>query len=173
MHADLERLQKAIAAATAGMTHAELTRRPEGKWSAAEILEHLYLTYTGTAKVFQRCLDAGKPLATRATLKQKAMTALVVECGYFPPRRQAPRYVVPRGTPAERVVAEISPQIAVMDELITRCESRFGARAKLLDHPVMGPLTARQWRRFHWVHGWHHVRQIRQRRKLEIDKPPA
>ena len=42
----LERLQQAIATATRGMTSEELTRHPEGhpegRWSAAEVLEHLY-----------------------------------------------------------------------------------------------------------------------------------
>ena len=55
----LERLHEAIASATRGMTTEDLRRHPEGKWSAAEVLEHLYLTYTGTVKGFERCLQAG------------------------------------------------------------------------------------------------------------------
>jgi hypothetical protein len=31
-------------------------------------LEHLYLTYTGTTKGFERVVDGGKPLASPATL---------------------------------------------------------------------------------------------------------
>ena len=71
MDSYLERLQQAIASATHGMSDEELTRQPEGKWSAAEVLEHLYLTYTGTQKAFERCLKAGKPLAGAPTLKQR------------------------------------------------------------------------------------------------------
>jgi len=29
---------------------------------------------------------------------------------------------------------------------------------------VLGPLTASQWRKFHWIHGRHHVKQISERR---------
>jgi hypothetical protein len=47
-----------------------------------------------------------------------------------------------------------------MDELIAKWEARHGKQTRLLDHPVLGPLTARQWRKFHWVHGRHHVKQI-------------
>ncbi|MGZ4836286.1 MAG: DUF1569 domain-containing protein [Terriglobales bacterium] len=32
-----------------------------------------------------------------------------------------------------------------------------------MDHPFLGPLTADEWRKFHWVHGRHHTRQIRER----------
>ena len=51
---------------------------------------------------------------------------------------------------AEKVVADIGPQIAAMDKLIAQCEERYGSRTKVLDHPVLGPLTASQWRKFHW-----------------------
>ena len=164
----LDRLQQAIASATRGMTSEELTRHPEGhperKWSAAEILEHLYLTYAGTLKGFERCLKAGKPLVSAPTFKQKLSATLVTEIGYFPKGRKSPEPVRPKGIPAEKIVADIGPQIAAMDKLIAQCEAQYGARSKVLDHPILGPLTARQWRKFHWVHGRHHVKQILERR---------
>jgi hypothetical protein len=79
MDSYLQRLQQTLADAIRGMTLDELTRHAEGKWSVAEELEHLYLTYTGTAKVFERCLEVGRPMATRPSLKQRAMVAVVVE----------------------------------------------------------------------------------------------
>jgi hypothetical protein len=51
-----------------------------------------------------------------------------------------------------------------MDKIIAQCEELFGPRQKVLDHPVMGPLTASQWRKFHWIHGRHHIAQIVERR---------
>jgi hypothetical protein len=48
--------------------------------------------------------------------------------------------------------------------VIAECEARLGSWRKLLDHPVLGPLTAREWREFHWIHGRHHVKQILERR---------
>ena len=156
----LQRLQDVITAAAGGMTDQDLTRHREGKWCAAEILEHLYLTYTGTVKGFERCLSAGKPLVTKATWKQRVASWVVVGVGHMPEGRMAPKNSVPRGLAADKVVADIGPQIAVMDEVISRCEGRYGARAKLLDHPILGPLTGSQWRKFHWVHGRHHARQI-------------
>ena len=156
----LERLRQAIAEVTRGMTSDELTRHPEGKWSAAEVLEHLYLTYTGTQKAFERCLSGGKPLGGVPTFKQRLSTTAVTDFGYFPTGRKSPEPVLPRGVPAEKIVADIGPQIAAMGQVIAQCEERYGARVKVLDHPVLGPLTAKQWRKFHLIHGRHHVRQI-------------
>jgi hypothetical protein len=165
MDAYLQRLQEAIASATDGMTAEGLRRHPEGKWSAAEVLEHLYLTYTGTTKGFERCLQAGKPLARTPVLKDRMRTFVVTELGHLPEGRKAPERTVPRGMQAEEVAREIGPRISAMDEVISECEARFGKRTRLVDHPVLGPLTARQWRKFHWVHGRHHVKQIHKLRQ--------
>src|ERR1700736_4685834 len=94
MDSYLERLQQAIDSVTRGMTTEDLTRHPgghpKGKWSAAEVLEHLYLTYTGTVKGLERCLQKGKPLASPITLKQRAKITVAVELGYLPKGRKAP-----------------------------------------------------------------------------------
>jgi hypothetical protein len=164
MDAYLQRLQDAIASATRGMTAEDLTRHPEGKWSTAEVLEHLYLTYSGTVKGFERVLEAGKPLARTALLKDRMRVFLVTGLGRLPEGRKAPERLQPRGMTADEVTREIGPRISAMDEVIAQCESRFGKRTRVFDHPILGPLTARQWRKFHWVHGQHHLKQIRKLR---------
>lgn len=164
MDSCLQRLRESVAAAVDGASTEELTRRPEGKWCAGEVLEHLLLTYTGTVKGFQRCLEAQTPLATSSTWRQRLLSALVLGTGYMPNGREAPKNARPRGATLENVLAEIGPQIAVMDEIIGRCEQRYGKNTKVLDHPILGPLTAQQWRKFHWIHGQHHLKQIRRLR---------
>ena len=157
----LQRLQREISSAVAGLSPQQLTWHPPGKWCAAEVLEHLYLTYTGTVKGFERVAEAGKSLATRQSWKQRGRTFVVVGLGYLPSGREAPPVARPRGVPPEKVLSEIAPKIAEMDTIMTRCEESLGSRNKLLDHPILGPLTAAQWRKFHLVHGLHHVKQIR------------
>jgi len=166
MDAYLQRLQDAIASATLGMSAEDLTRHPEGKWSTAQVLEHLYLTYTGTVKGCERCLQAGKPLARTPILKDRMKAFVVTGLGYLPNGRKAPERSQPRGMLVDEVTREIGPRISAMDELITQCETRFGRRSRILDHPFLGPLTARQWRKFHWVHGRHHMKQIQELRQL-------
>ena len=161
----LQRLQKAIASATDGMSAEDLHRHPEGKWSTAEVLEHLYLTYTGTTKAFERCLSEGKSRARTPLLKDRISAFVVTGLGHIPEGRKAPDHAQPRGRPVEDIVLEIGPRISAMDDLITQCEARFGKRTRVLDHPFLGPLTAGQWRKFHWVHGRHHLKQIQKLRR--------
>jgi len=170
VHPHLEKLQREIAGAIAAMSVEQLSRHPPGKWCAAEVLEHLYLTYTGTLKGFQRVSEARKPLTTTQTWKQRGRTLIVVVFGHMPSGREAPPLSRPRGLPPEKVLAEIGPKIGEMDDQIALCEQHFGSRRKLLDHPILGPLTASQWRKFHLVHGLHHVKQIRQLRKFAVEK---
>jgi len=165
MDAYLKRLRAAIASATDGMTSEDLIRHPQGKWSTAEILEHLYLTYTGTVKGFERCLDAGKPLARPPVLRDRMRTFVVTGLGHMPQGRKAPERTQPRGMLADEVAREIGPRVSAMEQLIAQCETRYGKRTRLLDHPILGPLTARQWRKFHWVHGRHHLKQIHKLRQ--------
>ncbi len=161
----LQRLREEIASAIAGFSVEQMNLHPPGKWCAAEVLEHLYLTYTGTAKGFERVAEAGKPLASAASFKQRIGVAMVLGFGYLPTGREAPATVRPRGVPLENLMAEIGPAIARMDEIIGRCEEKMGRERKLLDHPILGPLTGTQWRKFHLVHGLHHLKQIRRLRQ--------
>ena len=166
----LRRLQDEIAAVIDGLSAEQLSRHPPGKWCAAEILEHLYLTYTGTVKGFERVALAGKPLVTAQTWRQLSRKLVVVGLGYLPSGRESPPVARPRGIAAEKVLAEITLKIAEMDDSIARCEQALGSRHELLDHPILGPLTGGQWRKFHLVHGLHHVKQIRRLRESAFEK---
>ena len=84
--------------ATAGVTPEAATRRAGDRWSVVEIVEHLQRAYSGTAKGFERCLEKDTPLATPRTLKQSLQAFALINLGYFPEGRQAPRHIVPTGT---------------------------------------------------------------------------
>jgi hypothetical protein len=163
MDSYLERLQRELEEATGGVGAGEMARAPEGKWSAAQILEHLFLTYKNTNRGLEKCLDQGAPLATRAKLKDRLATLLVVNLGYIPGGRKAPERAMPRGMPLEDIRQAIAPELRRMESILQDCEGRFGARTKIMDHPFLGPLTTEEWRKFHWIHGRHHARQIRER----------
>jgi hypothetical protein len=165
MDSQLKALLQFLEDATENRTEEQLKRHPEGKWCAAEVLEHLYLTYTGTLKALEGILAAGKPRASHPSLRHRMRTFVVFGLNYLPTGRKAPERTLPRGLPGKDVRVEIAAKIAAMDEVLTQCEARFG-RGRLLDHPVLGPLTAAQWRKFHFIHGRHHVRQIQQLREL-------
>jgi len=170
---DLDRLKQALKAAIADMSPEELARKPgpivtkknddsplKEKWSPAEILEHLDRTYTASSKAFEQCLEQKKPSATKGNLKCRVSALAVVGLGYLPRGRQAPKYAVPRGVAAAELPGLIEQHLAKMEELIRRCEVQFGEKTKIMDHPFIGPLSGRQWRKFHLVHGRHHIKQI-------------
>jgi hypothetical protein len=160
MDSKLKRLHDTIAIAIRDMTPDDLTHHPEGKWSTTEVLEHLNLTYTGTIKNLERCLAAGKAGASSDRRSKLWQRLIVTRLGYLPTGRKSPDRVRPHGMPCEQVVAEILRNINRMDSVIRECETRFGKRDAVADHPVLGPFTVSEWRSFHLVHGKHHVKQI-------------
>jgi len=165
MHPKLARLRNTLSEIVRGMTADDLTRHPDGKWSAAEILEHLNLTYTGTVRNLERCLAAGKPGASSDRRKMRWQRFAITRLGLFPRGRKAPERVLPRGMPPQQVVAETLQNLERMDGVIRDCELRFERGKPVADHPILGPLTACEWRAFHSAHGRHHARQIIRLRK--------
>lgn len=165
MDSRLGELKRALDSAIEGMSNEEMTWHPPGKWCAAEVLEHLYLTYTGTIKGFERLMQAGKPQAMRVSMRQRVGTLFVVGFGYLPTGRKAPKVTEPRGLPLENVRNEVGTKIEAMDAIIGQCESRFGRDMRVLEHPILGPLTTAQWKKFHLVHGLHHRKQLLQLRE--------
>lgn len=160
MDARLDALRQALQSAVEGMSSEQLSWHLPGKWCAAEVLEHLYLTYTGTIRGFEKVITRGAPLATRPSLSQRVLTFVVVKLRYMPTGREAPPIVQPKGLSAEQVRNEIWAKLAAMDAIIAQCEGRFGRDVKLLDHPILGALNAAEWRTLHVVHGRHHQKQL-------------
>jgi hypothetical protein len=170
----LAQLLQRIEDATFGMSPEQLLWRPrEGKWCATQVAEHLSLTYFGTAGVMRRILQAAKPLATPPSMRHRISTFLVVSMGHMPEGRKAPAFTMPTDTSPEIVLRDFRQNLRTMDEVLAECEQRFGARVKIADHPVLGALTVAQWRKFHFVHGRHHARQIERLRDMlaRVDKP--
>ena len=166
MHTDLAQALKAIDSATRDLALEQLSRHPEGKWSPAQILEHLSITFSSTARVLEKCVESNETRAGAPTLFHRLATFLVTGVGYFPAGRQAPEFTRPTGVAAEQAMQQIRENLVAMDTALTRCEERFGLKVKIANHPVMGPLNVRQWRRFHLTHTRHHMKQIERLRSL-------
>jgi len=160
MDSRLEKLKQSLESAVEGMSGDQLSWHPPGKWCAAEVLEHLYLSYAGTLNGLEKVMQAEKPLATRASMKHRVQSFVVTGLGYMPTGIEAPAVAKPKGLPAEKVRNEIWSKMTAMDAIITQCEAHFGRGRRLLDHPILGPLSATQWRKLHLVHGRHHQKQL-------------
>lgn len=166
----LEVLRQEVEEALAGISREELAARPaEDKWSATQVLEHLTLSYRGTTKGLQRCLDAGRPSGGRRTMKNRLFQLTVTGFGYIPEGRKAPAMIVPQGTlTPDNAVAGILDALAEMSKTIDTATEKFGTSMIVMDHPVLGPLNMRQWPKFHLVHGRLHLKQVARIRKKHV-----
>jgi hypothetical protein len=163
MHSHLERLRQELEEAMASSTVGSVAQTSPGKWTPDEIVEHLFLTYNHTSRGLAKCKEKGSPMARSATLRDRIATLLVVKLGYLPKGRKSPDRAMPQGMSPEDVRNGLAAELQKMDLELNDCERRFGQRTKIMDHPALGPMTADEWRKFHLVHGRHHLRQIRER----------
>ena len=156
----LDTLKQSLEAAMEEMSNEQLRWHLPGKWCAAEVLEHLYLTYAGTTRGLEKVIDPRHTARDEAIHVATRADFVVVNFRYMPVGRKAPAIVLPTGMPVEQVRNEIWEKLVAMDAIIARCEARFGPHVKLLDHPILGALTSTEWRTLHLVHGRHHRKQL-------------
>jgi hypothetical protein len=160
MRSYLDELSKTLEAATSGMSDEAMLQAPEGKWCAAEVLEHLRLTYTGTAKMLEKNRD--KALVEEAPIDERIRAArqLIFEQGKFFEGLQAPPFATPKTPPDPQVRVRIQEDLRRLAALLDEAELRLGKDANLGNHFALGPLNGEQWRHFHFEHGRHHAKQL-------------
>lgn len=160
MHPDLQRALGDITRSVTGMTGEQMEARLPGKWSASDILEHLMLSFRTSGARLLSAMDAGTPTTRPGTWKERFGAFVVVSLGYFPAGRKAPEYAQPKGMKASDIVDAARAALVEFDATAARCAGRFGPGRKVSNHPILGPFSVRQWRRFHRVHTRHHMKQV-------------
>lgn len=149
-----------IADATRGLSIDVMRRTTGAGWSIAEILEHLTLAFTANTAALEKALASG-PRARAPLLKQTLGRWLVVDLGYFP-KAKAPASTVPSGSiQVEECVPSIERALIALDGVLTQVADRCGSNVRVANHPYFGGMTVEQWRKFHWRHTVHHMRQVR------------
>jgi hypothetical protein len=166
MHPLLATLDLATDKALKGLSSRETQARrhdhPE-TWSIQQSIEHLLLTYHVTIQTLAIRLEKGTPTRAVPGLRQRIGQWTMLELGRFPQRRKAPKPVVPTALCSlqngEELTARVYAELTRMDLLLSACEEKFGSR-RAASHMVLGPLSMQQWRKFHLIHGRHHLKQI-------------
>jgi hypothetical protein len=134
------------------------------KWSIQQIVQHLCLTYAFTETAFDARLAKGAPTHARPTLQQRIGQYFLTTLGIFPSGREAPERVAPPqiASPVcgNDLVHYTGEHLARLDKLFNQAEALFGS-GRCISHMILGPLSIHQWRRFHLIHGRHHLKQIR------------
>jgi hypothetical protein len=161
----LKRALEAINSSVAGMADEQMAWTVEGKWSSALILEHLSLAYLITVKASRMVLRQANPDVREPTWKERFKVAVGVKIGYLPSGAKAPRMVFPRGISPQEAKSSIQSNLMEMDKVLQLCEEKFGDAVVFMIHGFLGPLTIREWRKFHLVHTRHHMKQIHDLRR--------
>lgn len=156
-------LEELVLGPLRGRSDAECQAQIDGRWSPAQIVEHLAL---GIELSAQRFVERGThaPMARRPALPAEHIAKfLILGLRWFPPGRKAPEKTVP-GAGVTRIGAErhFREGLALWDRVTG--ELLPARRSDLfVKHPRLGDLTIEEWLRFHGIHARHHARQIRRR----------
>lgn len=141
----------------------EWERGPAGKWTPAQIVEHLALGLMLSAETFQKRRNHAPMSRRPRTPAEKVAKFFIFGLRWFPPGRKAPERATPaaqinRATAEAHFLAGLEAWDQVDRALLP------ARRADLfVKHPRMGDLTVEEWMHFHVIHARHHARQIRQR----------
>jgi hypothetical protein len=168
MDAWLDRLRKEIEETTRGLRDSDWNRAPEEQWSSAQILEHMGRSYGATAKKLELSMGVGGPPQVRAAkIPEFLKKLLVVNLGVLPEGAKSPDAVAPQGDSGPVALERALRGLGRMDVAITSAAERWGSKTPVAMHPILGPLTSGEWRKFHYIHGHHHLLQMRKRSKAE------
>jgi hypothetical protein len=157
---ELEHIRREVERLTRDWSESDWHRALDGKWSSGQILEHLLLTFKGTTNGVRNVMEAGRPLGGKPTLRDRARTLYVAKLGRMTSGNLSPEAVVPKDGLDMDSLRRFYDALVALDATLADAERRFGGNAKLLDHPILGPLSTRDWRRFHRTHASHHLKQI-------------
>jgi uncharacterized damage-inducible protein DinB len=135
--------------------------RGDGRWSPAEVTEHLSLAFDAAV----RQMAGGERMAPRAGTVMQALLRWfllphIVFHRSFPLRARAPREIRPTssdsdpGSAMDRFAAKAEAFEAAIAELAAR------ERRRTLEHPYFGRITPLQMLRFSTAHVEHHRRQL-------------
>jgi hypothetical protein len=157
---ELEFVRRETEHATRGISPEGWLRAPEGHWNSLQILEHLMLSYTATTKGLLRTMESGELDRSGPSAGQLLRRFYVLRVGRFPGGVESPKQTRPKSSLGDEPLRPFNDALVAMDAMLADAEKRFGAKTRILRHPILGPLTVKQWRRFHEVHGRHHLKQI-------------
>ncbi len=166
MRSEVRAIRALLDQAIAGLDPHVADQRPrEDRWSIGEIVEHLARTYMGTAKGLGLCLAGGRPRATPLSWNGRARKFIVVTLGHFPRGVDSPEPMKPKNWGFALALERAHGGLDALDTAMGAVSDRFGDTALILNHPVVGAFSVRDWCRFHLVHTRHHMRHIAERRR--------
>jgi hypothetical protein len=167
MNQELDLLRDELELVLGGLDEQQTQLRPlncPDKWSIQQIVGHLVLTYEATVAAVDARIAKAAITKAKPSMVQRVGQFTLLRVGYFPRGRRAPdRVTAPANAaavPSGILIAEVNAAIGELDRRVAVGEKIFGCKQRSISHMILGPLSIDQWRRFHLIHGRHHIRQI-------------
>ncbi len=169
MHVVLEQVVGQIASAIQKLDVDTAQLHPGGrthKWTTQQVIEHLVLSYRLTSRALEARLNRGRLTRNPTrTYLQWSLQLMILSFGKFAQGVPALEETEPEpGAFAPmnglQLGALLQREAGDMDTLLDNCRRKFGME-RVATHPWLGTLRVDQWRRFHVVHGLHHLPQLR------------
>lgn len=136
------------------------SRRADGEWSVSEIVEHLAIVERGALVGLKRTLSqsAAESEQLKATDGKSDIISNLVATAIN--RIQAPEIAQPTGRfgPWPGPLHQLSDTRRKLIELESGDATGFDTH--LMAHPILGPMTVRQWFQFIAAHTNRHLKQI-------------
>ena len=131
-------------------------------WSLAQVCEHLALAVQGTVDLPSPDSPSCDPpewwrrLNPLVRLQRRVMKRGLLWSGMFPKGVPSPKFVTPSDS------AELDAAIEKLASAATAFDRKHAqAGARWVYHPLLGPMTGPQWKRFHDLHARHHFKFIK------------
>ena len=123
-------------------------------WTLAQVCEHLALAIEGT--VSDPDPTPGPPRSqahsTWYRFRRRCIKHALLTTGRFPRNVPAPDTVAPSDSPSlEETITRLEIAIRTFEQKLASASPNW------TDHPILGSMSGRQWRRFHSIHAAHHL----------------
>jgi hypothetical protein len=163
LHAAIADNHKAVDEFTATARAVDRARwslpRAEGKWSPAQVVEHIALTYEYSRAVLNN--NAPGPAAPRflRPLVRRFFVNPVLKRGRFKPNGRAPAMFQPSSSPdaPAELLSRLETAVRVFEDEL-RAAAHSGRAT--LDHPFFGTMPMTDYLRLQAIHARHHRAQL-------------
>jgi hypothetical protein len=160
----LARLEPMVLHPVRGIAGADWHRAPDGKWSIAQIMQHLAIGIDLVGEAFEG-LSGEAPMERQSKPYQSALRHLTLGIGKYPGTLKALPHAKPDAKPDPELVAA---QFRMGVEQYRTLAAEWPTEKQLtrfVSHPVLGELNFPEWVRFHYLHCRHHATEIDHRVK--------
>lgn len=162
IYSENARIREKLKQTVGSLTAEQADRRAEdGKWSVAEIVEHISLVDEGTAKICAKLLQKAKSdgrAADGAVNLPETFLQKSAEIAHM--KVEAPEFVRPASS---RTIAESLARMDENQESIDEIRplfELFDGTAHKFPHPFFGDISAHEWLALRGGHEARHIKQI-------------